>query len=68
MAMSFERVYQRMTFHCDVCGRRRDVDAGSNYDENRLAFTLAKEDGWSFDKLRGEWVALCPEHAPVSNY
>jgi hypothetical protein len=47
-------------FRCEVDDARRDEPAGVNWDENRLAFARAKEQGWWLSKQRGKWVALCP--------
>ncbi len=66
--MSFNRHNDSMIFRCDVCDARRDASAGSNWDEHRLAFALAKEDGWRLERQRGKWVALCPDCASVHGY
>jgi hypothetical protein len=57
--MGVEKRNGWFTFRCDVDGVCRDEPAGINWDENRLAFARAKEQGWWLSKQRGKWVALC---------
>jgi hypothetical protein len=67
--MSFENRRQKLIWCCDVCGRRRQSGTTGNWDIDRAHWTEATEAGWSFDKLpSGNYIALCPEHAPVSDY
>jgi hypothetical protein len=61
--MGIERRGGWHIFRCDVCDAERDEKIDGNWDVSRMAFTAAGEDGWQFEKLRGKWVVLCPDHA-----
>ena len=61
--MGIERQRGLHIFRCDVCDAERTEKIVENWDVSRMSFTEAEEAGWEFDKVRGAWIALCPDHA-----
>ncbi len=60
-------IERRNGWRCDVCDTQREEKIDRNWDVSRIAFTAAEEDSWGFEKLRGKWVALCPNHSSRNN-
>jgi hypothetical protein len=56
-------------FRCAIpgCGATYFAPRKGNYDEARLAYTKAKEDGWHFKKRRGGYDSYCPDCAMTPN-
>ena len=56
--MSIERQYGKYIPVCDGCGCVLDEHVYDTFDEARIAM---KEEGWSTDKVNGEWQNYCPD-------
>lgn len=52
--MGAGKLKSKMIWYCDVCGAHREEPTTGNWDIDRAAWTEAREDGWSFEKLRGK--------------
>ena len=58
MRVSIERQYGKYIPVCDGCGCVLDEHVYDTFDEARIAM---KEEGWSTDKVNGEWQNYCPD-------
>ena len=55
---------ETMVFRCVVpgCGATHMEQRAGNYDESRMAYTRAKEAGWTFkQRPRGGYDSYCPD-------
>ena len=48
--MSVSKRHGTLVFHSDICGVRR-----FDRSDSRLAFVVAREDGWRLSKQHGKW-------------
>jgi hypothetical protein len=47
--------------HCEICSNHQMYPLRGKFEEAKVAYLRAKEDGWRLSKERGKFQAYCPE-------